>query len=85
MVKQMDLRLEHYNEVLPSLNERRAQVLRAFTAYGPATCEEIAGYLHWQVTSVRPRATELYQMKKLIRTGERRDKQYVFTTGELIG
>jgi hypothetical protein len=81
---QMDLRFAHYNEVAPSLSVRRSLVFAAFQAYGASTCEEVAAKLCWEVTSVRPRCTELYQARKLVRTGERRNKQYVFRVEESV-
>jgi predicted transcriptional regulator len=40
----------------------RLTVLEALRKHGPATTRELAGAMGWEVLSVRPRLTELFQL-----------------------
>ncbi len=73
-----DLRHPHYEEVLPTLTEKAFKVERALSLHGPCTAIELAGFMNWPVTSVRPRICELRDAGKVESTGERRKKQWVF-------
>lgn len=74
----MDLRIEHYREVLPTLTGKRAEVYQNLVAFGPSTPCELAARMGWDKCSVRPRLTELVDMGRAQTTGDRREHQYVF-------
>ncbi len=73
-----DLRPPHYAEVLPKLAGNRLKVYEGLVMYGPATPIELAGYIRWDKTSVRPRLVELRKMDLVMATGERRNGEHVF-------
>ena len=58
----------------------RAENLRAralFVLRRPMTPKEVADALSEEITSIRPRLTELMEQGLIERTGDRRDKQHV--------
>jgi hypothetical protein len=58
--------------VAPKRVTREQAVLDALAVLGTATPDEIAGYLHLDATSVRPRTTMLANRGEIVPTGETR-------------
>jgi predicted ThiF/HesA family dinucleotide-utilizing enzyme len=74
-----DLRHVHFSEVVKKFTGNRVIVYNAFVRLKqPSTCIEVAGHLDWDVTSVRPRVTELRGMFFVYATGVRRYGEHVF-------
>lgn len=58
-------------DVLPTIGERRAQVLSALRELGEATNSELAVHLNWTINRITGRTHELVEMKKVIDVGKR--------------
>lgn len=75
-----DLRPVYYHENRDRLDGNRLVVYNALLHHGRATAREIAHSLNWDVTSVRPRLTELKKAGLVDTTGGRRNGEHEFTT-----
>lgn len=72
-----DLRPIYYHENRLRLVGNRLEVFNALKS-GPATAKELASRIGWDVTSVRPRLTELRKIDAAIETGVRRNGEHEF-------
>lgn len=72
-----DLRTAHWAEIRAKVADNREAVWRALLD-GPATGSELAARMGWSVLSVRPRLTELSQLRFAVATSERRNSEHVF-------
>lgn len=73
-----DLRTIGFNEVRDRITGNRLEVYGALLDNGPKTGSEIAAFLKWDVTSVRPRLTELVECFHAETTGRRRNHEHEF-------
>jgi len=73
-----DLRPIYYHEARARLVGNRLAVYMALTEAGPSTPKELAARMGWDVTSVRPRITEMRQIHAVIETGIRRNSEHEF-------
>lgn len=73
-----DLRFVHFEEIQARLDGNRHRVWDTLLVFGPATGSELAEAMNWSVLSVRPRLTELREMRFVEATGDRRDGEHVF-------
>lgn len=73
-----DLRPIYFNEARARLVGNRLAVYDALMAHGPATGSELSKAMGWQVTSCRPRLTELRAIHAAIETGIRRNGEHEF-------
>lgn len=74
-----DLRPVHFSEIADTLSGKRVDVHQALgSQLRPCTPKELAGKMGWDVTSVRPRLTELRQAGLVETTGDRRNGEHVF-------
>lgn len=73
-----DLRPIYYHEARERLVGNRLAVYDDLLTAGPMTARELAARMRWEVTSVRPRLTELRDDLAVIETGERRNGEHVF-------
>lgn len=73
-----DLRPVYYHEARARLVGNRLAVYDALMAHGPATGSELSKAMGWQVTSCRPRLTELRAIHAVIETGIRRNGEHEF-------
>lgn len=67
-----DLRAIGFSEVRGRITGNRLEVYSRLLAHGPATGSELAAVMGWEVTSVRPRLTELCDLHHATATGKRR-------------
>lgn len=75
-----DLRPVHYAEVADSLRGKCNDVHQALGFCQPTalTATELATRMDWEITSVRPRLTQLKAAGLVEATGERRNHEHVF-------
>lgn len=72
-----DLRSVHYETVRETLTGKCALVHAALSNLPPQTPTELAEWMKWQVTSVRPRLTQLRAAGLVEITGLRRTNEHV--------
>ncbi len=71
MTTAADIRNEQHAATRASHEERRAQVLAALAAAAvPLSTRDLAARMGWDVLSVRPRVTELYQSGRVVLDGK---------------
>jgi hypothetical protein len=73
-----DLRPIYYREARERLHGNRLAIYDLLLGHGPSTAKELATACGWEVTSVRPRLTELRQICHVVETGDRRHGEHVF-------
>lgn len=73
-----DLRPIYYSEARSRLIGNRLAVYDQLYNHGPCTAKELASSMQWEVTSVRPRLTELREIHHVAETGDRRNGEHVF-------
>lgn len=73
-----DLRTIHFNAIKATLAGKCQRVHDALGARPPCTAKELADAMQWEVTSVRPRLTQLKDVGLVETTGERRNSENVF-------
>ena len=73
-----DLRAIGFSEVRGRITGNRLEVYSRLLAHGPATGSELAAVMGWEVTSVRPRLTELCDLHHATATGKRRMCEHEF-------
>lgn len=73
-----DLRPIYYHEAKDRLIGNRLAVYDALLQLGPATGTVLSDFLGWPVTSVRPRITELRELRFVETTGKRIDGEHEF-------
>lgn len=73
-----DLRPVHYSEIAGSLKGKAEEVHSMLTRFGQCTPKELAKAYGWEVTSVRPRLTELRNAGLVETTGNRRAGEHIF-------
>jgi predicted transcriptional regulator len=61
-MKPINLSQSKFEDLQPLLSGLRKTVLKAFVDHGPATTREISRLSGLDILTVRPRATELYQI-----------------------
>lgn len=59
------------HDVIPTLGERQAEVLRVLGELGEATNSELAVHLNWSINRVTPRCLELRKLGKVVDVGKR--------------
>lgn len=74
-----DLRAIGFSEVRGRITGNRLEVYSRLLAHGPATGSELAAVMGWEVTSVRPRLTELCDLHHATATGKRRMCEHEFS------
>lgn len=72
-----DLRSVHYETIAETLRGKCALVHAALSNLPPQTPTELAEWMKWQVTSVRPRLTQLRAAGLVELTGLRRNHEHV--------
>ena len=70
--KDDDTSREAAESIAPSAELLRERCYSALRENGPATADEVAGWLELSVLSTRPRFTELQRAGRICDTGERR-------------
>lgn len=66
-----DIRNELHAAQRANNDERRAQVLAALASIAiPVSTRQLAEHMKWDVLSVRPRVTELYQSGRVVLDGK---------------
>ena len=73
-----DLRPVYFNEARARLVGNRLAVYMALLDAGPSTPKELAARMGWDVTSVRPRLTEMRQIHAVNTTSIRRNGEHEF-------
>lgn len=73
-----DLRPIYFNEARARLVGNRLAVYMALMEAGPSTPKELAARMGWDVTSVRPRITEMRNLLAVRETGNRRNGEHIF-------
>lgn len=73
-----DLRPIYYHEARARLVGNRLRVYMALMEAGPSTPKELAARMGWDVTSVRPRLTEMRQIHAVNTTSIRRNGEHEF-------
>ncbi len=77
-IQMSDLRSIHWRDIRDTLCGKRMTVHSRLALAGCVTGTELANLMQWQVTSVRPRLTELQQAGLAEPTGERRNGEHVW-------
>jgi hypothetical protein len=76
-MKPVDIRNAHWADIEARLDRDRRAVYEAMLRLGPQTTRTLAGLMQWDPFNVRPRVTELYQLR-LARLVRRVGKEGVY-------